>query len=104
MAVGVNALWVLLYMHAIERTELSRAVPIFQTVPLFGLIFAYLLLRDSGIDEAHTHHIVAADGAGRKGVDVLGNGLEVSLVFDDFLATNEHEKASSSGCGEKSVC
>lgn len=47
IALGMlNALWVLLYLYAISKTELSRAIPIFQTVPIFGLLFGFLLLGE----------------------------------------------------------
>ena len=43
----INTLWVLLYLHAIEKTEISRAVPVFQTIPIFGFIFGWLFLTES---------------------------------------------------------
>ena len=47
LAVGVlNGLWVWLYLQALERTELSRVVPLLQTVPIFGLLFALVMLGE----------------------------------------------------------
>lgn len=43
---ALNALWVLLYLFALERTEISRVVPLFQTVPIFGLMFAFFVLGE----------------------------------------------------------
>lgn len=43
---AVNGLWILLYLHALNRTEVERAIPIFQTVPFFGFLFAYMFLGE----------------------------------------------------------
>lgn len=46
--VGIaNALWVLMYLYAIEKSELSRTIPIFQTIPIFGFIFGYIFLAET---------------------------------------------------------
>lgn len=42
-----NAVWVLLYLMAIEKTELSRTIPLFQTIPIFGFIFGWLFLSET---------------------------------------------------------
>lgn len=48
LAVGfMNAIWLLLYLHAIENTELSRTIPIFQTIPIFAFVFAFLILGEA---------------------------------------------------------
>lgn len=47
ITIGIaNAFWVLAYLHAIEDTELSRTIPIFQTIPIFGFIFSFLFLHE----------------------------------------------------------
>ncbi len=43
----LNGAWLLLYLYAIDQAELSRTIPIFQTVPIFGLLFAYYLLGET---------------------------------------------------------
>lgn len=43
----LNALWLLLYLFALERTELSRIIPILQFVPIFGLLFAFVILGEA---------------------------------------------------------
>lgn len=40
-------LYLILYLHAIARSELSRIIPIFQSIPIFGFIFAFLLLGET---------------------------------------------------------
>lgn len=48
MLIGfANALWVIMYLYAIEKTELSRTIPLFQTTPIFGFILGYLLLSET---------------------------------------------------------
>ena len=45
--VGIlNGMWILMYLHAIDRSEVTKTVPIFQTVPIFGLLFALLFLQE----------------------------------------------------------
>ena len=41
-----NVTWLLLYFHAIEKTELSRTIPIFQIIPIFGYLFGMILLGE----------------------------------------------------------
>jgi uncharacterized membrane protein len=43
----LNALWVIAYLYAIGRGELTKTVPIFQTIPVFGFFFAFLLLGET---------------------------------------------------------
>lgn len=47
LAGGLNASWILLYLHAINRSEMSRVVPLFQTIPLFGLVLAFITLGET---------------------------------------------------------
>lgn len=42
----LNGAWILLYLYAINRTEVSRVVPIFQTIPVFGLMLAFMTLGE----------------------------------------------------------
>jgi drug/metabolite transporter (DMT)-like permease len=47
LAIGVlNAVWVIAYLYAIGRSELTKTVPIFQTIPVFGFVFSFLLLGE----------------------------------------------------------
>jgi drug/metabolite transporter (DMT)-like permease len=47
LAIGLlNAVWVIAYLYAIGRSELTKTVPIFQTIPVFGFIFGFLLLGE----------------------------------------------------------
>lgn len=50
--VGITAgllfgLYLFLYLRALGRSELSRIIPIFQSIPIFGFIFASLLLGET---------------------------------------------------------
>lgn len=42
-----NGIWILLYLYAIHRTDVSRALPIFQIIPAFGLVIAYFTLGET---------------------------------------------------------
>jgi uncharacterized membrane protein len=47
LLVGVlNGLWILLYLMAINRAEVSKVVPLFQIVPIFGLFYAMIILGE----------------------------------------------------------
>ncbi len=47
-SIGIlNAIWVIAYLHAIGRGELTKTVPILQTIPVFGFIFAFFLLGET---------------------------------------------------------
>ncbi len=47
LAIGIlNAVWVIAYLYAIGRSELTKTVPIFQTIPVFGFLFGFLLLGE----------------------------------------------------------
>ncbi len=54
----LNAMWVIAYLYAIGRSELTKTVPIFQTIPVFGFIFAFLLLGET----VTTLQFIAASG------------------------------------------
>lgn len=41
-----NGLYLLSYLKAVERTELSRVIPVAQSVPIFGFILAWFLLDE----------------------------------------------------------
>ncbi len=48
LAIGLlNAVWIIAYLYAIGRGELTRTVPVFQTIPIFGFIFGFLLLGET---------------------------------------------------------
>jgi uncharacterized membrane protein len=48
ITIGVlNAVWLIAYLYAIGRGELTKTVPIFQTIPVFGFFFAFLLLGET---------------------------------------------------------
>lgn len=44
---AANAVWLLAYLHAIAKSELTTTVPIFQTIPVFGFIYGYFLLGET---------------------------------------------------------
>jgi uncharacterized membrane protein len=47
-SIGVlNAIWVIAYLYGIGRGELTKTVPILQTIPVFGFVFAFLLLGET---------------------------------------------------------
>lgn len=54
----LNAIWVIAYLYAIGRGELTKTVPIFQTIPVFGFLFAFLLLGET----VTTLQFIAASG------------------------------------------
>ncbi len=58
-----NAIWVLFYLHAIEETELSRTIPIFQTIPIFGFIFGWLFLQETLTTQQVFASLVIISGA-----------------------------------------
>lgn len=41
-----NGLWVYLYLQAVEVTESSKVIPLFQTIPIFGMVFAVVFLGE----------------------------------------------------------
>lgn len=48
----LNGLWVYLYLNALDITESSKAIPFFQTIPIFGMVFAAFFLGEVlGTDE-----------------------------------------------------
>ena len=42
----LSCLWILLYLHALSRVDVSQAVPVFQTVPIFGLLLGFLFFGE----------------------------------------------------------
>lgn len=45
--VGIlNGLWILLYLIAMNRADVSKVVPLFQTIPIFGLFYAMIILGE----------------------------------------------------------
>jgi len=42
-----NGLWILLYLYALNRADLSQVIPLFQTIPIFGLLFGYIFLQET---------------------------------------------------------
>lgn len=40
-------LYLFLYLRALGRSELSRIIPIFQSIPLFGFVFAWIMLGET---------------------------------------------------------
>lgn len=43
----LNGIWILLYLYAIDNAELSRVVPLFQMIPIFGLLFGFMFLGET---------------------------------------------------------
>lgn len=43
----LSGLWILLYLHALDRVDVSQAIPIFQTIPIFGLVLGYITLGET---------------------------------------------------------
>lgn len=46
LAGAINGLWILMYLHAMNRADVSKVVPLFQIVPIFGLIFGMIILGE----------------------------------------------------------
>lgn len=44
---AANAIWLLAYLYAIAKSELTTTVPIFQTIPVFGFIYGFFLLGET---------------------------------------------------------
>lgn len=44
---AANAIWLLAYLYAIARSELTTTVPVFQTIPVFGFIYGFILLGET---------------------------------------------------------
>lgn len=42
----LSCIWILLYLHALSRTDVSQAIPLFQTIPFFGLILAFIFFGE----------------------------------------------------------
>lgn len=48
LAIGViSGAWILSYLYALHRTDVSRVVPIFQTIPVFGLLLGFIFLGET---------------------------------------------------------
>jgi len=43
----LNGTWILLYLQALVRSDVSKTAPILQTIPAFGLVLAYLTLGET---------------------------------------------------------
>ena len=43
----LNGIYLLLYLYAIAKTELSRTIPFFQSIPFFTAFFGWILLRET---------------------------------------------------------
>jgi uncharacterized membrane protein len=79
IAGAISGAWTLMYLLAMNRADVSKVIPIFQTVPIFGLIFGMLFLKEfltfRQILAATTIMIgaivlVRQKGAGRYGFDL----------------------------------
>lgn len=47
MLIGIlNGGWILMYLYALNQSAVSKVVPIFQLVPIFGLVFSSILLGE----------------------------------------------------------
>ena len=47
MLIGIlNGTWILMYLYALNRSTVEKVIPIFQLVPIFGLIFASVILGE----------------------------------------------------------
>ncbi|MBX9906456.1 DMT family transporter [Patescibacteria group bacterium] len=42
----LNGIYLLLYLHALAKTELSRIAPVFQSIPVFTAIFGWIFLHE----------------------------------------------------------
>ena len=42
----LSGVWILLYLYALNRTEVSRVVPLLQLVPIFALVLGYFFLSE----------------------------------------------------------
>jgi len=42
----LNGIWILMYLYAISRADVSKTAPILQTIPAFGLLLAFVTLGE----------------------------------------------------------
>tara|TARA_B100000508_G_scaffold141090_1_gene146260 strand:+ start:2787 stop:3734 length:948 start_codon:yes stop_codon:yes gene_type:complete len=59
----LSCLWILLYLHALSRVDVSQAIPVFQTIPIFGLVLGYLFFGEMLTFEQFTAAVVILLGA-----------------------------------------
>jgi uncharacterized membrane protein len=92
----LNGLWILLYLKAIHRTSVSKAAPLMQTIPAFGLILAYISLGEVLTPEQLIAMVILLFGAivlmqnrneDSLGIDYLTFGLMLSSAF--FVALSQ---------------
>lgn len=59
----LNGIWLHLYLVATHEAEVSRTVPIFQSIPIFGLIFAFFALGETLAPTEITAILLVLSGA-----------------------------------------
>lgn len=96
----LNGIYLLLYLYAIAKTELSRTIPFFQSIPIFTAFFGWILLHET---LTHTqliagafitagafilsYHIKHKSFLFRPTLLILGSSAAISLQFTLFKYT-----------------
>lgn len=64
IVVGVlNGTYLLLYLHALAKTEISRIAPVFQSIPIFTALFGFFFLRETLTSTQITAGLLVVSGA-----------------------------------------
>jgi len=43
---ALNGAWILIYLYALNRSSVAKIIPIFQLIPIFGLVFSSIILAE----------------------------------------------------------
>lgn len=84
LAGAIYGVWLLMYLHAMTRADVSKVAPLFQTVPIFGLVFGAVILGEFLAPKQMLAAAIIITGAiilmyqranGRMGLDMVTLGL-----------------------------
>ena len=93
---ALYGVWLLMYLHAMTRADVSKVAPLFQTVPIFGLIFGAVILGEFLTSEQIFAAAIIVTGAiilmyqranGRIGLDMIT--LALMLGASCFVALTQ---------------
>jgi uncharacterized membrane protein len=72
----LSLVYVIFYLHALEDDEATIVAPFFQTIPIFGFIFGYLLLGETLTNHQIFASILIIAGSFLLSLD-LSNGIKI---------------------------